>query len=493
MTTALRDSEIYHPEYADKISEWDLVKDVLAGKKSIDAKGTTYLPKPSGRTDDEYSAYQMRAVLYNATSRTQDGLLGSIFRKDSKVILPDNLQYLVYNTDGEGSNITQFSKRVVSNILAYGRHGLLVDYPQAQGIYTLEDERKAGLKARIQSYTPQSIINWHTVRDGGLQRLVAVLIREAKVVGDGHYFSMQESYVYRLLELDSEGYYKITILEPTEKIDPLKLTKTTVYNEVEVIKPRLPNGQRLSFIPFIFVGSMTNTPDIDKAPLYDLAVLNLAHYRNSADYEEALFMIGQPTPWITGLSDKFIEDNQGSLRIGSRSGWMLPEGCEVGLLESKAEKNLLQKGMELKEIEMLGLGAKIVQDNTSSGSESTQSVLLRRSSEVSQVSSISSNVTSAITECLIWVAMWMGEDPDGIKFELNKDFFSTRLSHNDIAALVSAWQGGAISHKVLLDNFRRGEIIGELTTDDDVINDIAEEEPALGFTGGLGSEQTEVV
>ena len=257
-----------------------------------------------------------------------------------------------------------------------------------------------------------------------------------------------------------------------------------------MIKPKLPNGKRLSFIPFMFVGSMSNTPEIDKAPLYDLAVLNLAHYRNSADYEEALFMLGQPTPWITGLSDKFIEDNQGSLRIGSRAGWMLPEGCEVGLLESKAEKNLLQKGMELKEVEMLGLGAKIVQDSSSSGSESTQNVLLRRSSEASQVSSISSNVTAAITQCLVWVAMWMNEDPDDIQFELNRDFFSTRLSHQDVAALVSAWQGGAISHKILLDNFRRGEIVGELVTDEEVRNDIDEEEPALGF---VGADQPEVI
>jgi hypothetical protein len=491
MTFTLRDSEIYHPDYSEKISEWDLVKDVLAGKKTIDSKGTTYLPTPSGRTEAEYASYQLRAVLYNATSRTLDGLLGAVFRKDSKVVLPAGLQYLAHNTDGEGSSITQFSKKAVSNILAFGRHGLLVDYPQAQGIYTLEDERKAGLKARIQSYTPQSIVNWHTVRDGGLQKLVAVMIKEPNIVNSGHYFSAQESYVYRLLELDAEGFYQITILEPVEVFDKSKGIKTTSYNQKgEVIKPKLPNGKRLSFIPFVFVGSMSNTPEIDKAPLYDLAVLNLAHYRNSADYEEALFMIGQPTPWITGLSDKFIEDNQGSLRIGSRAGWMLPEGCEVGLLESKAEKNLLQKGMELKEVEMLGLGAKIVQDSSSSGSESTQNVLLRRSSEASQVSSISSNVTAAITQCLVWAALWMNEDPDDIQFELNRDFFSTRLSHQDVAALVSAWQGGAISHKILLDNFRRGEIVGELVTDEEVRNDIDEEEPALGF---VGADQPEVI
>ena len=489
MALEINASFVQHVSYEDNIAKWNLIKAVLDGKEAIDDGQETYLPKPSGRTDSEYENYQKRAVLYNATARTLEGLLGAIFRKQPKIILPKELEYLKEDTDGEGNDIIQFSKKATRSSISYGRHGLLVDFPVASHIRNLAEERAANLKARIHSYSPQSIVNWRVARVGGILKLTHVLLQESGLNVGNHPLEHNVFNRYRLLELDSTGRYVIRIMEPkvVPKPNGNKGETLSVITEVETLLPLLPNGERLDFIPFKFIGSVTNNTEIDKAPLYDLAHLNLAHYRNSADYEEALYMLGQPTPWITGLDDEFIENNQGSLRIGSRTAWLLPEGSEVGLLESKSEKNLLQKGMELKEAEMIGLGARLVQDNSVRGSESTESVLFRRSGEANQMSCIADNVSSAVRQAIEWVALWMGVKGD-VTFILNTDFFTTRLTHQEIEALVTAWQGGAISHNVVLDNLRKGEVIDPLVTNEEVMSDIENESPSLSMEGvGIGA------
>lgn len=481
MTLTLRSGEIQHQEYSENLEIWQMITDLIGGKKAIDARGTTYLTKPSDRNDAEYEAYQKRAVLYNATARTLDGLLGALFRKDVRSEVPEDLGYILDNTDGEDNGINQFSKKIAIQVCSKGRQGLLVDFPQASGILTLADERKANMKARIQSYSPESIVNWRVVKDGGLLKLTHVLLKEEGRQPDGHAFKYETFERYRLLEMHEDGYYFIRILEPTEDA----VTKEQVYMQVEEIIPKLPNGKTLDRIPFFFIGSIDNGSKVNKAPLYDLSQLNLAHYRNSADFEEALYMIGQPTSYITGLSEDFIDKNRGVLRIGSRITWLLPPEATAGLIESRADKQLLQKAMELKESEMLGLGARIMQDNSSSGSESAESVALRRSGESSQLSCIADNINVAMTAALKLCAEWMGLDSDEVKYSINKEFFSKKLTYQEITALVAAWQGSAISRSVLFDNLRKGEIIDPLFEDEEIISDIEEEEPTLLLGGDL--------
>ena len=65
--------------------------------------------------------------------------------------------------------------------------------------------------------------------------------------------------------------------------------------------------EKLANIPFIFCGALNNSPDVDKSPVYDIAEVNIAHYRNSADYEESCFIAGQATPVLTGLTQSIPE------------------------------------------------------------------------------------------------------------------------------------------------------------------------------------------
>jgi hypothetical protein len=65
-----------------------------------------------------------------------------------------------------------------------------------------------------------------------------------------------------------------------------------------------------------------------------------------------------------------------------------------------------------------------------------------------------------------WVYWWhtVVPDPSDVDEEtvcvkLNTDFETAHLNGHDLAALVSAWQAGAISRDTLLHNLRQGEIL----------------------------------
>ena len=57
-----------------------------------------------------------------------------------------------------------------------------------------------------------------------------------------------------------------------------------------------------------------------------MAALNLAHYRNSADYEDSVFFNGQPQPWMAGLTEEWRDWlKKEGIVIGSRVILPLPE------------------------------------------------------------------------------------------------------------------------------------------------------------------------
>lgn len=67
------------------------------------------------------------------------------------------------------------------------------------------------------------------------------------------------------------------------------------------------NGKQWDYIPFTFVGAIDNTPVIESAPLLELADLNLAHYIDSADFQESVYFVGQPQFFMENVDTAMYE------------------------------------------------------------------------------------------------------------------------------------------------------------------------------------------
>ncbi len=271
-----------------------------------------------------------------------------------------------------------------------------------------------------------------------------------KEVTDDDGFEAKEDLYFRVLRL-FEGTYWSEIWYFDEELNDFVLE--------ERVQPLDGFGNVWSEIPFTFIGADNNDPTPDLPPLYDLAVINIAHYRNSADYEETSYICGQPTPWFAGLTQEWIDKNfPNGIQLGSRAAISLPADGSAGMLQP--EPNLVPKeAMEMKERQMVALGAKLVEQKTVQ--RTAKEAGIESAAETSILATSAKNVSHAYTAALKWCAAFMGitvTTETDVSYELNTDFDIARLPAADLSAIIAAWQGNAIAFEEMRDALKRGNI-----------------------------------
>ena len=437
------------PELSKLLPQYYLIRDCLSGEPTIKGARTVYLPMPNAEDQSKenkarYDSYLKRAVFYNVTRRTLNGLVGQVFMRDPVVKVPSLLNPVIENASGTGVSLTQQSKKTLSLTLAYSRAGLLVDYPEVpEGGATIADLEAGRVRPTITTYSPQEIINWRLTERGAEEILSLVVLAESYTFADDG-FEMKNAAQFRVLKLDENGEYVMEVWsEPQPSAWDGSKTPKGNFQLTKTLRPRGADGLPLREIPFSFVGSENNDPQPDNPNLYDLASINVAHYRNSADYEESCFIVGQPTPVLTGLTEEWVKEVlKGTVAFGSRGGIPLPVGGDAKLLQA-TENTMIEEAMEAKERQMVALGAKLVEQKQVQRTAFEAKV--EATSEGSTLSSTAKNVQAAYVWALKWCAKFVGVPDTAITFELNTDFDIARMTPEERAQAIKEWQGGAIT------------------------------------------------
>jgi hypothetical protein len=459
-------ADISHSRIPAKAAErWALVRKICGGG---DAEALAeFLPvlnkaDTSPANIERNRAYKERAVLYNATGRTRDGLLGLAFRKPPKgeESWPTQLAYLAKDCDGAGVSIYQQSQSAVCDVLETGRDGLYTDYSEALA------------RPIIKKYKAEDIINWReSVVDGKVVRVLVVLAEEAEVVEDYETKCIPQ---WRELFLEN-GVFNVRVWQQKSE-----------GGEPEIVEEITPRSMKavLDFIPFEFIGAQNNDSSVDEAPLYDIAYVNRAHYRNSADYEDSVFLAGQPQPWMSGLDESWRDhlEKQGTAYLGSRAMLMLPANGAFGI--AQAQPNTLAKeAMDQKEAQMIALGARLI-EATQANRTATESDNDKEAS-TSVLSMTVSNVSEAYTRSLKHCARYLDIDlPEDAAYEINQDFVRITPDAQMIAAMVALWQAGGYAKPDLRNWLRKIGLIPAERSDEDIDADLQTEGPALGMAEG---------
>jgi hypothetical protein len=442
----------------DVLERWKTVRDFVRGDQYTRTGG--YIPTLNShdttpQNNARNKAYAERAVLYNATAKTLQGLIGVAFKKAPVAKLPKKLQFLLADADGAGNSIFQQSQSVVANVIGVGRHGLYSDF---------DEVKKTPV---IKSYPAESIINWRF--DGFLMMVVLSEVAE-EVEG----FGINEIEQFR--ELAIEDGFLVSRIWRKESDGEYVLYGDETF-------PSTPSG-RLDYIPFVFVGSVNNDHNIDTVPLYDLARLNAAHYRNSADYEDSVFFVGQAQPWISGLSEEWRDHMEKErIYIGSRAPMLLPEGGAFGFAQSNPN-TLAKEAMDQKEAQMVALGARLLDKNavqiTATQSEN------EREMSISVMSLIVSNVNEAYQQAIYWAGLYVNvqltNEEKAEAYQITEDFSRLKLDPQTITALTASWQSGMLPKYDIWAYLRRDGFFQEGRTDELIQGDI-ETDNSLGLVG----------
>lgn len=179
----------------------------LAVTDIVLSRARRYLPMPnaadkSPENIERYRAYVTRAVFYEVTSRTLEGMAGQIFLRDPEVNIPKELEVMVDDADGGGLSLMQTAATAVINCVAFGRAGMLVDYPVTAGATTKAQLADGDIRPTFTIYEPHNIINWRSERRGAKRVLTLVVLRETLDENDGDDFVYSPIEQRRVLKLD---------------------------------------------------------------------------------------------------------------------------------------------------------------------------------------------------------------------------------------------------------------------------------------------------
>lgn len=459
---------------------WAMVRDCLDGQAAIKKAGTKYLPMPNPADESRenilrYEAYQTRGVFMNFTQRTLQGMVGSVFGKDAVAVLPDQLMIMYHDIDGGAVTLDQQAKQTLSDVIGVGRCGLYTDYPPVKPGASRKDVTDGKLRPTIQFYFAEDIINWRYEVVDGLRRLSLVVLHERYVKEDDG-FRKEEDDQYRVLRLENEIY-------------TVSVYRKNANGEWAIhggkITPKQADGKPFDYITFEFVGSSNNDAGIDPSPLSDLANLNIAHYRNSCDFEEMVYQLGQPTPVISGLNQEWVDEVLGGhVILGSMKALLLPEGCEASLLQIE-ESQLALSAMEHKERQAVALGARLVQ---SAGVQRTaKEAGMEEASEQALILTAAKNVNSAYTRAFKSAARFAGAKvTEDMGYFLNTDFDILRLDAPGRAQLLAEWQRGAITFTEYRSILKRAGVA--TLEDEEAIEELEEQAQRDAATLGLMTE-----
>ena len=447
-----------------KFSQWSMIRDCLSGEEAVKAASTTYLPMPgSDRSEVDrarYRQYLQRAVFYSVVRRTLAGLSGQIFLRRPTISVGEDLAPYLDNINGSGVSLVQQSKKALDFVVSYGRCGLLVDYPAVDGVITRQDEINGYVYPTILLYDPFSVINWRERTVGSKRILSLVVIEESYCIEDDG-FELSTDTQWRVLRLDDQQNCWSDVWRwDNDDLNTRQLVLTASHAVIDA------DGNPLHEIPFTFIGSINNDANIDYSPLADLAALNIAHYRNSADYEESCYIAGQPTLYAAGLDQNWVDNVlHGSIALGSRSGLLLPNGATCGLIQAQANSQPFE-AMEHKERQMAALGAKLIEQRQVQ--RTLGEAQIEEAGEVAALTIMAHNVSEAYEAALGMCTLFTGGSREDVEFNLCTDYPALQLSANDRVELVKEWQSGAISYTELRNQLRR---IGVATQDDEAAKD----------------------
>jgi len=246
--------------------------------------------------------------------------------------------------------------------------------------------------------------------------------------------------------------------------------------------PRLANGDLLAEIPFVFIGATDNTPTPDNPPISDLADACISWYQVSADHMENLHIHGQITAGISTPMDyeQFKQANPNGIAVGARSFHFLGDGGSFDSITAP-ESSSLSKALEDIKADMIAIGGRLIQPKT--GQMTAQEARIQAASEMSVLETVVKNVSDGLTKASQWVALFMGAEPDGITFELNRDFWDKIPDAQLITVIMGLEDRGHMAQSDVTAYLRKVGILAPERTDEDIAEEASQTVNLPSFDG----------
>ncbi len=469
-----------HLQYDSLAPRWRRMRDVCDGEDAIKKAGERYLPMPNKdiRTPEaiaRYENYKDRSVFVEVTKDTLDKYTGQAFKDDPVLNVDPQLDYMKRDANGAGLSIYQIAQKAFEAQLGRGRFGFFVDYPATGGEVSQADVERKALRPTINYYSPESIINWRTTVVGGKTVTTLIVLHETVYETDpDDVFASKQVEQWRYLGLDETGYF----VEVYRKNDgTIADNKEEFVLHQDRIYPTRSKNEKWDRIPFVIGGSDANDWCEQNIPLESLAKMNLAHYRNSADYEQSVFLCGQVQPWMSGVSQTRMEALQEQkIRIGSGAMIMLEENGKFGF--AQAEPNgLAGEAMDKKYLVMQALGAKLSEAQTvqKTATQSNHESGVQNSTASMCIANLNEAISDAIMLCHEYLGITYTAKDGEYLFKAKQDF-TISTADGPLMTAIGGWVTSGLAPKSVAYNYQRKYNLIDAELKDDEIDELIDSE-----------------
>lgn len=433
--------------------DWELAAALLGGTRAMRAAGKSLLPKWPNEDEIAYAARLATATLFPAYARTVQTLTGKPFSKPVTIgeDVPAQIQPWLADVDLEGRNLDTFAADVMESALGYGLAGVLVDYPKANGVRTMADERAQGLRPYWIHVKPQQILGWRARRVNGAWVITQFRLMESVCEDEG--------------EFGEVAIPQIRVLAPgawqtwrqNDKKDWLLFDEGTTT---------------LGYVPFVPVYGNRTGFLTAKPPLVEMAHLNVEHWQSSSDQQTILHVARVPILAVIG-----VDDDKWSLTVGASSAVKLPAGSEIMYVEHtgaaiEAGRNSLddlEEQMRQAGAELLVIDQKITATQVNTENAVGMCALQR----------VVQGLEDALDQALQMTADWI-KAGEGGHVTIFNDFGAATLADASAQLVLTAQQGGLLSKATAINELkRRGTLSAEVDADTEA-GLVDAEGPALG-------------
>lgn len=284
--------------------------------------------------------------------------------------------------------------------------------------------------------------------------------RRQRLQDDGFSWKLETQYrVLRLVKVGSKYVYKQFLYTQDSNDKPQEVT------------PKDFNGQPWDVIPFVFAGSEKNGAKVNKSPILDIVLLNISHYKNSADLEESGHVVGQPTLIVKfdGDADEFAKANPDGLKLGCRGAYNVGRDGDAKFLQVNPNQ-LISEIMKDKIQQAAFIGARLIAP--AGGRETAEAARMRFGSSNSALAHLVDNAEDAINQLLKWLCRFEGANEKLVSFKLNRKFFDDNIDPQVIMQAIMLVNEEIIPRSAVQDYVREVGFLDEDVTNDDLDKEI---------------------
>jgi hypothetical protein len=434
--------------YEKYVSSWAMTRALMGGTAAMRMAGRTYLPQNLFEEGKDYRDRLDRATLAPFYRKTVSNLAGRIFAKPVALQddVPKSIKEWCENIDRQGSNITVFFGNAARKGIDNGSVGILADYPKAEGVPTLADERGLGARPYLTIYPAESILY---VRFDDAGKLIEARLMEIISEPNGEFGEEEVRQIRRLLR-DSDGVrYEIwrTVSSPAGN-----------SGEWEIVSD---GPMTIDEIPLALVYlNPQDTHHDSPPPLLDLAYLCVKHWQDQSAQDNVAEVARFPIFAASGWNkDEDVEIVLGPKRMvatsepGGRFYYVEHSGAAIAA--GRAELERLEDQIAMEGIRPL------TRQRTANGATATQ-IQSEDQNVKSEAQLWGEKIKDAVETCLMFMAKWAGLGDDaGGSVDMTGDFNFVDIDAATLSSLQQMRSSGDLSRQTLWEEFKRRGILSD--------------------------------